>query len=406
MSACNELLKEVRLSLHKKHLPLYAVFVDMKSAFDTAPRDLVLMKLGRLGVGQKCLGILAAILQENPITLDDGVQELSPFCQTTGYPQGDNLSPLLFATLLSDLPSHLRDLHSTVGIQLYADDVVLYSRIRRDLNSALRSLTRYCQANCLQINVQKTKAMKFRRGGALSSSDRLSVDGSELEFVSCFTYLGVEFSSRGTCFGKHIAERTSKSISAMNSIPDPQKLSVSTALTLFNIKVAPVATYGITLVWGDLTTGQLEELDKIKATYLKRVLGLPRNARNRLVYPLAGTSTFIEDIVNRFQLAITPSLVSFRENFDRKMREIPREFYTTPAMTSVNWMGPLNQKLRHLMTRYAIHGFHYKLCERTHFHTPDTECVCRLCGRECSLYHFSACPDKPTLNDLARTEQV
>ena len=394
------MLDEIKLSLRSKKLPLFAVFVDLKSALDMAPRDRVLEKLARLGVGEPFIRLLASVLQENQIFLDDGICHHEPFSQTTGYPQGTNLSPLLFLSLLSDLQREIKDIHPTVGMLLYADDTVLYSRIRRDLQASIRSLDRYCQNNGLKINVSKTKAMKFRNGGSLAKHDKLNLQDSPIEFVSNFCYLGIDFSSRGTNFAQHIAERLRKSQAAMASIPDPHRLSLITAMQLFQMKVGAVASYGISVIWDELSTAQLEKLDKVKATFLKRALGLPRNARNRLVYVLAGTVPFVEDLVRQFDLKVTPALTEFRENFSRKMRDVPRAFYETPAMTDNRWKEPL-QELRHLVTRQAVHGFHHKLCLRTGFHEPSPECFCAFCGLQCPLYHHSECEASPSLKRLA-----
>lgn len=401
-TAIAELLREVTTSLSQKRLPLYAVFVDYKSAFDTAPRNIGLEKLAANGVGQSILNLLTTFLRANPIILDDGVCEHEQFLQTTGYPQGDNISPLLFSVLLSDLPSLLTEHYPCVGIILYADDIVLYSRVFSELKGSIRLLEKYSRDNGLTINTSKTKAMKFRKAGPLRGSDRLTLCGSPIEFVSQFTYLGVVLTPSGSSFSEHLQYRVSRSREAMSLIPCPQKLSVKTAMLLFDMKVGSVAAYGILNIWPHLTATQLETLDKIKATFIKRVLGLPRNAQNRLTYCLGGCQPFIEDLVRRFALADTPALREFRQRFEMKMREVPEEFYLTPAMQSSSWKEPLQQHRRHILTRYSIHGFHHKLCRRRDFHNPNNDCLCLYCNRECSRYHHAVCSLAPSLNDLTR----
>ena len=75
-----------------------------------------------------------------------------------------------------------------------------------------------------------------------------------------------------------------------------------------------VKIYGIQVIWRYLTAHQLEELDKVKASFLKRALGLPRTARNRRVIAMAGCDGLIEDLVPRFKLSETPALELFRRN--------------------------------------------------------------------------------------------
>ena len=122
-TACRILLDEIKLSLDSKKLPLFAVFVDLKAAFDVAPRDRVLEKLAQFGVGQTFLKLLSSILQANMIFLDDGVCLHDPFHQTTGYAQAYPVFRAYPVQFLSDLPALIKELHSTVGILCYADDI-------------------------------------------------------------------------------------------------------------------------------------------------------------------------------------------------------------------------------------------------------------------------------------------
>lgn len=105
------------------------------------------------------------MMQEGSVALEDGVNELLPFEQTTGIAQGDNLSPLLFTILLRDFPEYMREKNDLVYSILYADDAVLYSRSRQYLKQAMRTLENYSTENGLTMNTEKTKMMKFGRGG-------------------------------------------------------------------------------------------------------------------------------------------------------------------------------------------------------------------------------------------------
>ena len=220
MTACSELIAEIRYSLVQNKTPLYALFVDYKVAFDTAPRSILIQKLANVGVG--LLKLLASIHEANPIVLDDGVCEHEPFLQTTGYAQDDNLSALFFTVLMSDLPSLLNDHSSCVKITQYADDVVLYSRLLLELKKGAQFLIEYSRNNNLILNTTRTKAIKFMSGGRPRETDQLSLEKTKIEFVPQFTYLGLELTSSGTSFGAHVAERVRKGTVAMSSIPCPQ----------------------------------------------------------------------------------------------------------------------------------------------------------------------------------------
>jgi len=243
--------------------------------------------------------------------------------------------------------------------------------------------------------------MKFRKGGRAGRLRRIIVGGTPLEVVGKFPYLGIVFTSTGTHFGEHISDRIRKAHSAMTMIKTPQMLSLRTVLILFNLRVAPVASYGIQLIWPHLTAHQLGDLDKVKATFLKRALGLHKNSRNRLVYILCGSTTFIEELVTRFCLPETDALKIFRQRFAEKMRDVPEDFYSSAAMRNQFWKSP-STKTRHIITRYSVHGFHGSMCTTSTFHEPCESCICKFCNNQCPIYHHDTCTGAPSLSDLSK----
>ena len=349
-------------------------------------------KLAGAGVPRKFLGLIVAMLKEGKIALEDGVSELPPFPQTTGVAQGDNLSPLLFSVLLGDLPSTLKARHELVEVIMYADDLVLLSRSRRHLKESIGTLEQISQANGLSINVGKTKVMKFGSGGPSAAGDTFWVCGQRVEKVKRFCYLGLELATRGVSSSRHISERTAKARLAFRAIPAPQRLSLRTAVALFNIKIAPIATYGIQVIWPHLKRQQLEALDRLKAAYLKRVLGVHRSARNRLVYLVSGVPLLTEDLARRYALERTAEFERHRERWAVKMSEVDPEFFSVPAMSDRRWEEP-ECRYRHRVTRGATHGFHHLICRTEGIHDPGDKCICRLCAQRCNRYHIYRCKD-------------
>ena len=242
------------------------------------------------------------MLQPNTIKVDDGVSACEEIVQTTGFGQGDNISPLLFTILVSDLSHRISSKHKFVGVLQYADDLVLSSRSQFYVQQSLATLNEYVKEVGLTINSQKTEAMKFRKEGRLAATDELRLAGVPVKFMNTFCYLGVTLTVTGKSFTPHIVERLRRALIAATPIASPQKLSVGTALGLFTLKVAPSAAYGVEVIWGYLDVRALIELDRIKPVFLKRVLGLHNSTRNRLIYALVGSPSFTEELQARFQL--------------------------------------------------------------------------------------------------------
>src|SRR5690606_4803304 len=123
---------------------------------------------------------------------------------------------------------------------MYADDLALYANDIETLQSALNALKYWSEASGLSVNSDKTKAMKIRRGGRLSTTDKLFYGSERIEFVNCYTYLGLTIPFNCKNFALHVKERCSRALRATYALRDTRVLSVQTALTLFDLKIKPI----------------------------------------------------------------------------------------------------------------------------------------------------------------------
>lgn len=186
---------------------------------------------------------------------------------------------------------------------------------------------------------------------------------------------------------------------AMRSIAKPHSLSVQTALRLFDIKIAPVATYGIEVIWQHLTAKNLRALDGLKARYIKKVLSLHLSTKNRHVYLITGSTTLVEDLMKQRGLPETDAYRQSIQEWERKFSEVDESFYRTDAMTQSGWKEP-GRTGRHIVTRYAVHGFHHILCTSRGHHEPADDCICRRCKAHCHRYHAGECSEVKSLSEL------
>lgn len=277
--------------------------------------------------------------------------------------------------------------------------MVLFGRSRFHVQQALYRLQKASEDLGLKINEAKTEAVKFRRGGRLAADDRLRLNSHALKFVDRFKYLGVTLHCFGKSFTAHITDRCARAVTATNSIPKPHLLSLRTALRLFDLKIAPTASYGIDIIWDKLTLANLETLNKIKATFLRRVLGLHSSSRSRYVFLLANSPLFIEDLVSRFHLPPTEIYKEWIRLWEDKMADVDPQFFNTDAMLNDDWKKP-DRRTRHLATRYAIHGFHHRVCSTKSYHDPTELCRCTLCLEPCSRYHAGECRKVTSIRNL------
>ena len=232
--------------------------------------------------------------------------------------------------------------------------------------------------------------MTFRNGRKPTESDRLTLLDEQREVVSHFTYLGITLQTTIKSYRLHMQHKVSAAIRATFRINHLQQLSTETAMTLFRTVITPIATYGINVIWDKHTNRDLALLETVKSRYMKRVLGIGKTAPSRMTYLLMKETFFIVDIRQQLLLSNIRAYETTLQGLQEKKNNICSEFYATEAMCSREWTQP-NYEMRHILTRYSVHGFHHKVCSMKIFHEPNHECKFTLCNGPCERYHVEKC---------------
>ena len=174
-----------------------AVFFDLQKAFDSVPHCLLIEKLHQLEIPTHLIRWISSYLHNRVQQV--GVQgELSSTTAViSGVPQGSVLGPLLFLIYIYGLSGIKL---SGGSIVLFADDLLLhhlitsikdFQRVQNDIDKLCNWLSFYK----LSLNPSKCKAMLISRKKLPTVSPSLHVNGSVLQSVSSYRYLGVLISS-------------------------------------------------------------------------------------------------------------------------------------------------------------------------------------------------------------------
>ena len=167
-----------------------------------------------MGVSATFIKALWSIFKQNNFQVILPNQSLSdPITQTLGVPQGPWLCPHLYTLYTADMPAIVNGGDDYLQCLVYADDLAICSNNLCALQQSIDRLYKYCSDNYFDINIGKTKIMKFRRGGHLPKSDVITCNSNPIEFVSKFTYLGVVFQTKGKLTG-HFDHLRNKGIAA------------------------------------------------------------------------------------------------------------------------------------------------------------------------------------------------
>jgi Reverse transcriptase (RNA-dependent DNA polymerase)/Endonuclease-reverse transcriptase len=424
--AVQKLHDYVNQQVYVNNAPVYAVFIDYSKAFDSVNRRKLFQKLIDLNVfPTMLLKTVSMLLDVNFLSIFDGVQNSDLFVQSNGTLQGGSSSPIFYIFYTHDLNNFVRSIPAPAVAQVarlsddvaqiarqpddeevriitYADDTAMFTTSLSKLQAALDRTQDYSDNNDLCINAAKTVAVKFRRGGNIRKTDKIYCKEVEITFQNSVRYLGVTLSHIPRSFAKHTAARTLSANIATFDIKKISRLSVDAAIRLFFIKVAPIASFGLSVVWPHLTITDIRKLNMVYDSYLKRMMCIHKSSKNRIVHHVLNVDSFVGHLQVQFNLPYTGAFGAFLEERERKQNCLPERIQDTLSELPNRWRNPL-QDDRHVYTRIIAHGFHFKFCVRVEFHHAEEECRCKFCDLRCDYYHCLSCENSPFLSlaDLA-----
>ena len=269
---------------------LYCAFVDLKKAFDSVYLNGLWNKLFKLGVDSKMLSIIHDMYQQVRCCVK-GQSTYSEFFECTiGLKQGEVLSPILFSMFINDLEQCLKEGSSSnlvfedipITTILYADDMCILADTPEELQTRLNLLYSYCNRWQLQVNTSKTKIVVFRRRGVIRQGETWKYDGTDLEVVNDFNYLGTVFNYTGsfTLNQTSLIGKGSKALNVLLYKLRNYPFSCKVLCQLFDAFVGSTLSYA-SEVWG---FGKSKGVETIHLKFCKRILAVKASTSNVSVY--------------------------------------------------------------------------------------------------------------------------
>ena len=237
----------------KQRSKLYVCFVDLKKAFDTVSRDLLLFKLVKLGIRGPFFAIIEDMYSHSLSKIKINNLLSNPIKMDRGTEQGHPLSPDLFKLFIRDLSDmfycvgdypYLSDI--LITHLLWADDLVLSALDVSSLQANVTALHQFCSKWDLSINIKKTKIVIFERNKMPSDPCPCYLGNELIETVPSYCYLGIVFDRNGT-FKTATNELRKKALRAKFSLRNStikNSLSVNAHFKLFDCLIKPVYLYG------------------------------------------------------------------------------------------------------------------------------------------------------------------
>ena len=306
---------------------IYAVFIDLRKAFDLVCRQALMFKLACYGVNGGYYDIIKDMYSksEGHIKMNGKISEA--FKILKGTEQGHPLSPEFFKVYFKKLSDLLNEATANcptlAGLSVthlaWADDLVILALDPESLQKLLTIIGDYCNEWGLEINISKTKFMVFNGKGPEIPNWRPSIHDRDIEMVSSYCYLGIIISSTGK-FRQATDSLYRKGLGAyfsLRSTIDRRFVDASCLNKLFNTLVKPILLYGCQ-VWAPVlptvnkvlsTFSKFHNLDhavshiakqqheQVHLRHLKYLLGINRRAVNATAWGETGSYPIIIEML-------------------------------------------------------------------------------------------------------------
>jgi ribonuclease HI/exonuclease III len=260
------------------HKPI-AIFLDLEKAFELSNKLAITDKLIERGVKGRMLAWLADYLTDRSACVRFQGVSSENLKFENGTPQGAIVSPLLFNLLMEDVVS--QKYTKNTSIYSYADDLLLINKKaeKEHLLEDLRRLEGTCDELGLKISARKTKAMRFRTN--LPSPFQIQIQGSNIEWVNEFRYLGV-IVDRKLTFNSHVKNvkhRANQRLNVMRCISGQKGGASHVVLTLYyKMAIRSIIEYS-NCVWIMISKTSSDALDTIQSAALRIITGACRTAK-------------------------------------------------------------------------------------------------------------------------------
>ncbi len=254
-SAAAEVVDRILIEMDQMNTPI-TVVLDLSKTFDTLDHESLLIKLKYYGITGVSLKLIESYLtnRKQYVKIDAICSEMSTL--NTSVPQGSNFGPLFFIIYINDIA----EASKIFDFIIYADDTTLSTTLEivlnnnntwttsQVINAELMLIKDWLKLNKMSLNVQKSKYIIFHTPKKKLDSLHPIIDGTIIERVSEFNFLGLTLDKNLNWKGhlNKISNNISKSIGILNQIK--RVIPLKTKILRYNSLIPPHLNFGM-LVW-------------------------------------------------------------------------------------------------------------------------------------------------------------
>ena len=377
-------------------------FIDLRRAFPSVNREILDQKMIRFKFPKVLRRLILNAFNGLKMHIVSGNEMAKPVLTSVGVPEGNCLSPILFALFTADIENYLSHKAPSLGGRerksiFFADDGALIAVSADELQKGLNDFAEYCSKNNLTINAAKTKIMIFGRGRIPNAE--FFIMESKIEVVKEFKYLGVTLTPQ-LSYAKHIQACVVKAkarIAYLYLKLPLFEMPLEIVIDIFTTYLLPIFTY-CSPIWASSIVSQnsLQQLNSVFTNYVKRYLGLPKYANNAAVHYYCSTWPLYNAIMHSntkqwFRISFPEGTLNNYNLSFANVAPLPQyvpEIEMNPDFPRGKVHVSRNRHYRQKVFRELFDIDHYMMCSVEKFHTHITsKCKCISCHKKCNRGH-------------------
>ena len=283
---------------------LYMLFVDLKKAYDSVPRQALWSVLEKCGTPPKLLSVARSFHEGMRAEVRVGTAFTESFEVRNGLRQRCTLALTLFNIFFSAVVANWRKESTEAGVNvlykhgrklvgdrttksrlsevrvtesMFADDAALYATSRDRFESATVDFVKTACEWGLTVSIENTKGMVVGQTLDEHAVSSVQLDGGVINVVDHFTYLGSNISRDGEVT-MDVDCRIAKASRAFGCLRRPifqdKHFSVATKRQVYRAVVLPVLLYGAE-TW-TLKAQHVRRLNSFHNRCIRTILGVTR----------------------------------------------------------------------------------------------------------------------------------